>query len=64
MENEIKVLATLEELSEKFDMIIDLLKRIESDTGSIRSNTGYIDYVKTELEDLNSKVNKIYRKMD
>ena len=64
MENEIKLLAMIQDMSEKFDTIIDLLKRIESNTSSTDSHCGDIYYVKSELEDLNTKASKILKKMD
>ncbi len=62
--DEIKVLAMLQEMSEKFDTIIDYLRRIESNTSSTDSNTGDIYYVKSELENVNSNMKKVIQKMD
>ena len=62
--DDVKTLAVLQELSEKFDTMIDLLRKIESNTCSIESNTGDIYYAKSELEDTNYKLDKIIKKMD
>lgn len=62
--DEAKILAVLQDMSEKFDTAIDLLRKIESNTSSTDSNTGDIYYVKSELEDINSNMKKIIRKMD
>ena len=62
--DEVKILSMLQEMSEKFDTIIDLLKRIESNTSSTESHTGDIYYVKSELEDVNSNMRKVIRNME
>lgn len=62
--DEVKTLSMLQEMSEKFDTMIDLLKRIESNTSSTESNTGDIYYVKSELEDVNSNIRKVIRNME
>ena len=62
--DESKILEALQDLSEKFDTMISLLRRIESNTSSTDSNTGDIYYVKSELEDVNSNMKKIIKKLD
>lgn len=62
--DEVKILAMLQDMSEKFDTMIGLLKRIDSNTSSTDSNTGDIYYVKSELENVNSCMKKIMNKMD
>ena len=59
-----KLLAMMQELSEKFDTVIDLLRKIESNTSSTDSNSGDIYYVKSELEDVNTNLIKVINKMD
>lgn len=62
--DEVEILAMLQDMSEKFDTMIGLLKRIDSNTSSTDSNTGDIYYVKSELENVNSRMKKIMNKMD
>ena len=62
--DEVKILSMLQEMSEKFDTMIDLLKRIESNTSSTESHAGDIYYVKSELEDVNSNMRKVIRNME
>ena len=62
--DETKILASLQDISEKFDTMIDLLKKIETNTSSTDSNTGDIYYVKSELEDVNSNIKKVIKKID
>ena len=57
--DEVKILAMLQEISEKFDTMNDLLQRIESNTSSTESNTSYMYGAKSEIEDLNTKAQKI-----
>lgn len=59
-----ELLAMLQGLSEKFDTMIDLLRKIESNTSSTDSNTGDIYYVKSELEDVNTNLRKAINKLD
>lgn len=59
-----ELLAMLHGLSEKFDTMIDLLRKIESNTSSTDSNTGDIYYVKSELEDVNTNLRKAINKLD
>lgn len=62
--DETKILASLQDISEKFDTMIDLLRKIETNTSSTDSNTGDIYYVKSELEDVNSNIKKVIKKID
>lgn len=55
--DEVKILSMLQEMSEKFDTIIALLKKIET-------NTGDIYCVRSELEDVNTNMQRIFNKMD
>ena len=57
--DEVKILAMLQEISEKFDTMNDLLQRIESNTSSTESNTSCMYGAKSEIEDLNTKAQKI-----
>nr|DAW08484.1 MAG TPA: hypothetical protein [Caudoviricetes sp.] len=59
-----KLFAMMQEFTEKFDTMIDLLGKIESNTSSTDSNTGDIYYVKSELEDANTNLRKVINKMD
>ncbi len=61
---EVKTLAMLQELSEKFDTMIDLLRKIESNTSSTESNTDDIYYAKSELQDINTNLQKVLNKID
>jgi hypothetical protein len=61
---DVELLAMLQGLSEKFDTMIDLLRKIESNTSSTDSNTGDIYYVKSELEDVNTNLRKAINKLD
>ena len=54
---EVKTLAMLQELSEKIDTMIDLLRNIES-------NTDDIFYAKSELQDINTNLQKVLNKID
>lgn len=59
-----KLFAMMQKFTEKFDTMIDLLGKIESNTSSTDSNTGDIYYVKSELEDANTNLRKVINKMD
>ncbi|RHQ09922.1 hypothetical protein [Clostridium sp. AM49-4BH] len=61
---EVKTLAMLQELSEKIDTMIDLLRNIESNTSSTESNTDDIFYAKSELQDINTNLQKVLNKID
>lgn len=61
---EVKTLAMLQELSEKIDTMIDSLRKIESNTSSIESNTDDIYYAKSELQDINTNLQKVLNKID
>ncbi len=61
---EVKTLAMLQELSEKIDTMIDLLRNIESNTSSTESNTDDIYYAKSELQDINTNLQKVLNKID
>lgn len=61
---ELKTLAMLQELSEKFDTMIDLLRKIESNTSSTESHTDDIYYAKSELQDINTNLQKVLNKID
>ena len=60
----VKTLAMLQELSEKIDTMIDLLRNIESNTSSTESNTDDIYYAKSELQDINTNLQKVLNKID
>lgn len=59
-----KLFDMMQELSEKFDMMIELLRKIESNTSATDSNTGDIYYVKSELEDANTNLRRVINKLD
>ena len=61
---EVKTLAMLQELSEKIDTMIDLLRNIESNNSSTESNTDDIFYAKSELQDINTNLQKVLNKID
>ena len=61
---EVKTLAMLQELSEKIDTMIDLLRNIESNTSSTESNTDDIFYAKSELQDINTNLQKVLNKIE
>lgn len=61
---EVKTLAMLQELSEKIDTMIDSLRKIESNTSSTESNTDDIYYAKSELQDINTNLQKVLNKID
>ena len=61
---EVKTLAMLQELSEKIDTMIDLLRNIETNTSSTESNTDDIFYAKSELQDINTNLQKVLNKID
>lgn len=61
---EVKTLAMLQELSDKIDTMIDLLRNIESNTSSTESNTDDIFYAKSELQDINTNLQKVLNKID
>ena len=44
--------------------MIDLLRNIESNTSSTESNTDDIFYAKSELQDINTNLQKVLNKID
>ncbi|WP_455715345.1 hypothetical protein [Anaerosporobacter sp.] len=57
-----EVVGLLQSISAKLTSIDLHLSNIESNTSGTESNTGDIFYVKSELEDANGLLKKIYKK--